>query len=352
MLMAGAAAALLLASGGVFAATLEKSVKAAPGLYEVVFNPADGDIYVASTGTRDGSAKAKIVRLDGVTLAPEGEIDVAANPLFGLGLNSRTQILYGTDTRGGTVSAIDLKTGKVVAHVKEGERAHVREVVVDEAANKAYVSVVGGGEGRGADAATVPSFIWVIDGATNAIERVITVPAARQLLGLALDPAGQRLFGTSMGGGDIIVVDLKTSTVKARWPVNAERPTNIVYDAPGKRLFVANQGGSLSVLNADTGAVIKVVPTGQGALSVAYNPARNQVYVANRMAGTLSVIDGRTYAVTASPAIGTLPQTIALNRAGDRVYVTNKARGLPRGSAPGTAVPDDPGGDTVTLLRP
>ena len=352
MMTTGAVAALLLAAGGAFAATVEKSAKVAPGLYELVFNPTDGDVYIASTGTRDGSAKAKIVRMDGATLAVEGEIDVAANPLFGLGLNNRTQVLYGTDTRGGVVSAIDLKTGKIVGTIKHGTNAHLREVIIDEADNKAYASMVGGGEGRGGGPLP-PSEIWVINGANHSLERVISVPDV-QLLGIALDKPGNRIIGTDLRGNRIVVVDLATDKVVKTWPAGAERPTNLVYDAAGKRLFVANQSGSLSVLNSDTGEVIKVVPTGAGALSVAYNRAKNQIYVANRGASTLSVVDGTTYAVTANPTIGTFPQTIALNTAGDRIYVTNKARGAPR-PAPGAAPappPEEPGGDTVAVLRP
>lgn len=344
-LMTAAAAIVLLAAGAAGAATVEKMTKVAPGLYELVFNPTNGDVYVASTG-----ANAKIVRMDGQTLAVEGEIDVKANPLYGLGLNNRTQTLYGTDTRGGVVSAIDLRTNRIVATIRQGDtRPHLREAIVDEAANKIYVSVVGN---RGATAGT-PSHIWVINGANNTIQDTIALPNV-QLTGIALDAANNRIFGTDLGAHNIVVVDLATKQVVKTWPAGANGPINLVYDAAGKRLFVANQSGSLSVLNADTGALIKNVPTGAGALSVAFNRAKNQVYVANRTASTLSVVDATTYAVTANPTIGTLPQTIALNAAGDRVYVTNKARGAPRpaaGAAPAPP-PEDPGGDTIALLRP
>src|SRR5690606_3637882 len=164
-------AALAIASTA-SAQTIEKTVKVAPGgLYEIVFNPADNDLDVAAVGPR-GANQAQIVRLQGQTLEPESSVDVSANPLFGLNLNTRTQVLYGTDTRSGVITAINARTGEVIATIRNGdeEGAHVRQVVVDEANNKVYIRVVGGEAG---DAAK-PNLIWVLDGATTTVERTIT----------------------------------------------------------------------------------------------------------------------------------------------------------------------------------
>lgn len=326
---------------------VEKSAKAGAGLYEVIFNATDGDLYVAAVGPR-GENKASIVRVDGKTLAVKSSIDVAASPAYGLGFNNKTQVLYATDTRQGLLVAIDVKTGKVLGTDKRGDKAHVREVIVDETTNKAYVTIVGGAK---EDADINPNEIWVVDGATHKIERVITV-ATSQLTGVAIDTKNQRLFATGMGGNEVAVVDLKTDKTIANWPVGGERPTNIAFDGAANRLFTANQGtGDLSVLDASTGAILKTVKTGAGALSVAYNPKHNQVYVANRQAGTLTVVNGKDYSIVADLKTGTFPQTIAVNAAANVVYLTNKARGLPRDAAPGTPVPDDAEGDTVTLIR-
>ena len=52
ILTAAAFAALAMASTA-SAQTIEKTVKVAPGgLYEIVFNPADNDLYVAAVGPR------------------------------------------------------------------------------------------------------------------------------------------------------------------------------------------------------------------------------------------------------------------------------------------------------------
>ena len=320
------------------------------GLYEIVFNTADNTVLVAAVGPR-GENRARIHRLNGADLTPAGEpIDVAANPLYGLGFNSRTQTLYGTATRSGSVDAVDVRTGRVIGHIADAgnESAHVREAIVDEAANKVYVSVVGGEPGD----ASRPNQIWVIDGATNTLERKIDVQVGG-LTGVALDAANNRLFVTGMGSHDVGVVDLATGATVSRWAVGSERPTNVAFDARGGRLFVASQGGGdLTVMNAADGAVIRKVPTGEGALSVAYSAGNDRIYVANRVAGTVTVVSGADYSVLTNVETGTFPQTIAVDPASNRVYVTNKARGLPRNAPAGTPVPEDANGDTVVVIQP
>lgn len=326
---------------------VERSVPVYPGVYELAFNPANDDVYVAAVGPR-GANQARIIQIDGATLETVGQIDVSANALFGLAFNATTQTLYGTDTRGGFVSAVNVADGTVTTF-GPGEGAHVREVVVNEATNTAYVSVVGGNP-RQPDGPA--SAIWVVDGATHTVSRVIEVEVA-MLTGIRLDETGQRIFGAAMGGNEVVVIDLASGTVSRRFAAGGERPTNLAYDAAGDRLFVANQGtGSLTVLNASSGEVLSTVATGEGALSVAYNPAVNQVYVANRQAGTVTVVDATTYAVLANLETGTFPQTIAIDPETNRVYVTNKARGLPRDAPAGTPPPEDPNGDTLTVIVP
>lgn len=344
-----AAAALAFAAAPSQAQTIEKSVKVQPGgLYEIVFNPADDTVLIAAVGPR-GETRGAIARLN-ADLTPGEEIDVSDNPLYGLGFNSRTQILYGTATRSGSVDAVDVRTGEVVAHITDGDddSAHVREAIVDEEANKVYVTVVGGEAGD----ASRPNQVWVIDGATHTLEKKIDATVGG-LTGAALDAAGDRLFVTGMSSDDVGVIDLAIGQTSARWPTRSERPTNVAYDAEGGRLFVASQGsGDLTVMSASDGSIIRKVPTGEGALSVAYDAGNGRIYVANRQAGTVTVVNGADYAALANLETGALPQTIAIDRETHAVYVTNKARGLPRNAPAGTPVPVDPAGDTVTLIRP
>lgn len=333
--------AVVLLSGMASAAigqTVAKSVKPGKGLFEIVYSEKGKAVYVAGTGSR-GENNARIYKLDPKTLEVKDSIDVSEAPAFGLGLNDKTQTLYTSNTRSNSVHAIDLKTGRIIATIKNNnDKAHTREIVADESTNTIYVSDVGAG-------------IWVIDGKTNTFKHMIE-NAGQSLTGLALDEKGKKLYIVDMKGNSVVTYDLVKNEVANTFASGGEGAINIARDPKTKRLFVAHQGsGELTVLNEVTGELLKKIETGKGALGVNYNPAKNLVYVANRQAGTLTVINAATYEKVADLQTGTHPNTVALTKDGT-AYVTNKAKAGSRpkpGETP-QPQPEDPTGDVVALV--
>ncbi len=322
------------------AQNLGDKAKVGNGLYQIVFSKQSNALYVAGVGRRGTDEKAQVFKVDPKTLKVTASIDVSAAPAYGLGLNDKTQTLYTSNTRSNSVSAIDLKTNKVVATIVHGkEQSHTREVVVDEGTNKVYVSNM--------------SDIWVIDGATNKFSHLIE-GIGEGVTGLSLDKKKQLLYTTNMNSGTVVVVDLKTRKVSKTYQSGGKTPINVFYDEKGKRVFVVNQGsGNLTVLD-EAGKLLQTITTGAGALSMNFNPSKNLIYVANRTAGTTSVIDGKTYKVLSNLTTGTFPQTIAIDPSTGIAYVTNKAAAQRRpaeGEAPQPPV-DDPNGDIITMIRP
>jgi YVTN family beta-propeller protein len=336
----GLFAGLLVAakvSPALAAPAVEKSAKIAAGLYELVVSSTTGLVHVASTGQRGGN-DAAILGLDPQTLAVRATIK-PDEPAFGLAVNDHTGMLYTTNTRSGSVSMIDLKTGLVAAKLAKGERAHVRQVVVDEEGNRAFVSVPGF---RGATSA-----IWIIDGATQQITQVIEEGLGEGVSALALDRAGNRLFAASFTGNEVLEIDLATRAVKRRFPSGGEAAINIAFNPANNRIFVAHQkSGTLVALDANAGTVIKSTATGEGALGVTL-AANGTVYVANRGAGTVSLVNGGTMELLASLPTGSHPNTVAVDRRSGLAYVTNKASSGGRDAPP----VDDPNGDTISIIR-
>jgi YVTN family beta-propeller protein len=331
---------LSLPGGAIAAPAVERTVKPADGLYEVAVSDSTDRVYVASAGPRGANA-ASILVLDPKTLETLDKIDVSKAAAFGLGLNDRTGTLYATNTREGTVSAIDVASGKIVATIRHGEKAHVRQALVDEANNKVYVSVFGGRDGG-------PGAIWIIDGATNELAHVIENPGSG-ISGLALDPEANELYAADMSSNEIVLIDLSDRTVAAKFPARGEGPINLAIDPAHKRLFVANQkSGDVTVFDTDAEKLLATIKTGEGALGVTFNPNNGLLYVGNRGAGTVSVIDTKTLEVVAELPTGTHPQTIAIDPATNLAYVTNKAKSAGRGKPP----IDDPNGDTVSIITP
>ncbi|ADH90609.1 40-residue YVTN family beta-propeller repeat protein [Ancylobacter novellus DSM 506] len=311
-----------------------KSVKPGAGLYEIVFSPVMNRVYVAAAGTR-GASETFVYGLDPATLETKETIALGDDPVFGLGINNKTRTLYGTQTRDGSLAVIDLTTGKPVAKLAKGEKAHVREVAVDEANDRAYVTVLGMRD--------KPSAVWIVDGAKKEIVDSID-DLAGGIAGISLDARNNRLFLSALQANEVVVVDLATKKVTNRFPSGGEGSINLVYDASGDQVFVANQGsGEVTALDAKDGSVIKKIPTGGGALSVAIDPERSILYVANRTAGFVSLIDTKTLEPIANVVTGSMPQTVAVDAATGNAYVTNKLKtaGRPRPPAPpaGAAAP-------------
>ena len=358
-----------------------KSVKPGAGLYELVFSGPMNRVYVAAAGTR-GASETFVYALDPATLETRETIALGDDPVFGLGINNKTKTLYGTQTRDGSLAVIDLASGKVVAKLARGEKAHVREVAVDEAADRAYVTVLGMRD--------TPSSVWIVDGAKKEIVGSIDdIPGG--IAGISLDARNNRLFLSALQANEVVVVDLATRKVTNRFPSGGEGAINLVYDPSGDQVFVAHQGsGEVVALDAKDGKVIKKIPTGAGALSLAIDPTRSILYVTNRQAGFTSLVDTKTLEPVANVVTGSMPQTVTVDAATGNAYVSNKVKstGRPRPPAPSagaapaaSAAPQpavaaapaaapagappageggrarpvpmvDPYGDTVTLIKP
>jgi YVTN family beta-propeller protein len=261
-------------------------------------------------------------------------------------VNDRSGTLFGTGTRSGRLVAIDLRTGKVKAEIGQGEDNHPRQVVVDEARDRAFVSNYG--------IQNKPSAVWVIDTATNAVSDVITDGLEGGISGLAYDAPGDRVFVAALQTNEVVEVSLARRAGVRRFASGGEGPINLAFHAASGRLFCTNQkSGQLAVLDATSAQAIKVLETGAGALSTAFSADGAVAFIANRGAGTVSLVDTRSLTVTANLQTGTHPNTVAVDRRTGLAYVSNKARSAPRpvqGQPPAPA-PEDPNGDTVSVIR-
>ncbi|MCY4779597.1 YncE family protein [Sphingobacterium sp. UT-1RO-CII-1] len=309
------------------------SSAAGRGVYEAVFSQ-DGHLYVTGAGSRTNPGGA-LYKIDPQSLAVLDSISLTKNPPYGIGINNKTQVVYTTNTRTNSVSAVDLKTGKLLATITHGgEKSHTREVIVDEDKNLVYISDVG-----------EPSSIWVIDGKTHTFSHLIP-NTGKTTTGMTFAGSTDKIYVTNMGENAVAVIDVNTKKVEKSFPSGGESPINIVSD--GDRLFVTNQkSGTLTVLDKE-GKLIKSIATGAGAIGVAYDAVKNRLYSANRQTGTTTVIDATSYEVLADLPTGSHPNHVKVNKNGE-AYVINKAKG--GRPVEGQPVVVDTNGDTVTRIN-
>jgi len=231
----------------------------------------------------------------------------------------------------GTVQLMEKKVGK---DGKAGYTHDLRELVVDSAANRLYVT---GHSGEG-------SVLFVVD--TTTLKLIDTIPGLGKAKapGLALDAANKRVY-TSNLLADLVVVGTDSKKVVAQHKIAAEQPMNIALDPDGKRLFVTDQGSEMIrdyvtkssegfvskhpgqrvlVLDRSTGKELASLPTDAGPLGILLDAPRKRLYVTNREGGTVTAYDSASYKKVATYAVPTHPNSLALDAKNNVLFVSIK----------------------------
>jgi YVTN family beta-propeller protein len=147
----------------------------------------------------------------------------------------------------------------------------------------------------------------------------------------AVPTRNERVYVANSGSDTVSVIDADTNAVIATIPVG-DRPTGVL--AVGSRVYVTNQASNtVSVIDVATNSVIDTVAVGvrPGGLDVdAYG---DEVWVANEGSNTVSVIDiaidftvptPATNDVVATVPVGIGPHGLTFSAHGEQIYVTSQ----------------------------
>lgn len=147
--------------------------------------------------------------------------------------------------------------------------------------------------------------------------------------GAAADGKG-RIFVNNEGKNTIQVIDVKTWKVTASWPLApCEGPTGIAYDKASNRIFSGCSGTSV-VLDASTGKVVASIPNGGRVDALGWDAEKKLIYIPNGQEGTVTVVHQDSpdkYTVVAT--VTTVPgaKTIAVDQKTHNVYLFQPERG-------------------------
>jgi YVTN family beta-propeller protein len=103
------------------------------------------------------------------------------------------------------------------------------------------------------------------------------------------------------------------------------RPQDIVVSQNGTRLFLANETGSMLVLDATTLAPLDSVAGATGAFSLRLTPDGAQLYAGYPGTGTVLIIDATTHSVVGPLAVGGVPRRIAFDNTGTTGLIANES---------------------------
>ena len=119
-----------------------------------------------------------------------------------------------------------------------------------------------------------------------------------------IDLGGKPEFGAADGKGKVFVnledknemvrIDPVALKVEARWPLApCEGPSALAMDRAGRRLFVGCHNNMMTVVNADTGAIIQTAPIGAHVDAAAFDKEAKTVFFSCGD-GTVSVFQEET----------------------------------------------------------
>lgn len=185
----------------------------------------------------------------------------------------RLDRLFVTDSGKGGTKILDAATYKVVGHIDVAPGAD--SMTYDKATNRLYI--VSGGK----DAGMMSCFVNEVDAATGKVERRLQVDADH-VEAMVPEAHGDRMFVNIPSKNLVAVVNKKTLTVVARWPLTgATVNLTMALDEADHRLFVGTRNPSkVIVLDTDTGNTVATLDAPATSDSLLYDKAHKRIYVA------------------------------------------------------------------------
>jgi DNA-binding beta-propeller fold protein YncE len=142
--------------------------------------------------------------------------------------------------------------------------------------------------------------------------------------GGAVDSGDGRVFVTVEGRNEVVQIDAAKMAIKSRWPVaTCETPHGIAFDDRRHLLFIGCSNRALAILEAEDGALVGMVKTGEGGGDIVADSSSGLVYLANRD-GSVSVLsEGRAgkYEITETVPTERGATALALDSATHHLFV-------------------------------
>ncbi|HTY59581.1 MAG TPA: YncE family protein [Bacteroidota bacterium] len=312
----GIVSALLIASGisaGVQAQTFKVqkySIGGEGGTDYLTAEPGTGRVFV-SRGTH-------VMVLDGNKGTVIGDIPETPNT-HGIALVAKYNHGFTTNRGDSTLTMFDLKTLAVIRKIRIPSGG-LDGIMYDDFLDRVILT----NHSRPAGTAT----------AVDPDRGVITGEAKLEddsPEGAAGDGKG-KIFVNNEGKNTIQVIDGKSMTVLASWPIDpCDGPTGIAYDRSSDRIFTGC-GKTSAVLDAKTGKIVATIQNGEGVDALGWDPAEKLIYIPAGRDSSVTIVhedspDKYTVVATVTTAAGA--KTISVDTVKHVAYLFQPVYGPP-----------------------
>src|SRR5689334_3291741 len=296
-------------------------IKGEGGTDYVTVEPATGRVFV-SRGTH-------MMVVDGATGKVVGDIPDTPG-VHGAGIV--TKVGHGFTTNGGdqTVTMFDLKTLEPIKQIKIGPS--LDGIMYDEPDDKIILT----NHSR-------PGTLTAIDPKSGDVVATVELEDTAPE-GAAADGKGH-IFVNNEGKSTIQVIDVKTWKATASWPLApCDGPTGIAYDKATNRIFSGCSNTSV-VVDAATGKVVASIKNGTRVDALGWDSSKKLIFIPNGGEGNVTVVhqdapDKYTEVATVATFAGA--KTIAVDPVTHNAYLFQPERG-PAPAPPAGTPPPEPG---------
>jgi YVTN family beta-propeller protein len=350
--LASAAPFAYIANSGGNSVTVIDAGAATPGVITTISLPDQSYPYAVAVSPNGVHAYVtcqdsnKIAVIDTVTNTVVKWLNLTLKP-GGLAVNAAETRLYLADNNSNTLTVIDIS--KLFDTGVAGEVTRVQlsstavsapdGVVINPANNTVYVANTNTGR------IAIVSVNDVTDSYAKSGE--IALDAGDYPMGLALSPTGDKLYVANFLTGSVAVINTGTKAISARLTVGTATATVAVNPQSTTKLAYAPSGSTDKVNFIDTSAATDVVLTtpqpgnpdvGPGPWGAAVTPDGTKLFIVNNLGGTVSVLNAVTGAPINSIPVGVKPTSMGNFMSPEYQFVVN-ASVDPAGTGTGTIFP-------------
>jgi fibronectin-binding autotransporter adhesin len=276
--------------------------------------------YVALNGA--GVNQVKVI--DTSTNTVVQTVATGAGP-FGIAVSPDGTRVYAANNDGNSVSVFsaDSGTGQLTALATITVGNQPRSVKFNSDGSRAYIANQSPGSGS----------VSVVDTATNSV--IATINTGGQLVDLAINPAGTRVYASDTGNKVYVINTADNTVVTLTDTLN--NPSGIAVSADGTRFYVSNiNGHNISQFDATTNASLGTVASNLNPTGMALSPDGGFVYVAKSGSNEVGVFSISSGLLTEDSARATqnFPTAVGLCGSGNgmlgsgKTFVANSANAL------------------------
>ncbi len=265
---------------------------------------------------------SSIVVIDTEKNTVVGQID-GLSGVHGFALAPKLGRGFASNGRGNNVNVVDLKTMQTLSTVATGQNPDW--IMLEPSQNEIYTC-----NGNSKDAT-------VFSAADGKV--VATIPLGGRPETAMTDPSLSRIYVNIEDKDEIAVIDVKTHTVVARWPIAPHAgATGMAIDLAHKRLFLGADGShTMAMLDYTNGKVVAAVPIGAGVDANAFDPGTQLAFSSCGTAATVTIAhedtpDKLTVVQTLATVRGA--KTMTLDPATHNIYLAAVNYAAPAAGAP------------------